>query len=326
MAGEIFMAKVQGLNQAAQLQGMAGKSFVVGNMATAGNGMNSWITLTPTGGTEAIAVKLESARQVSDLSALVGKTVTVGKSPAVAAGAGKWLVMQPVAAGAAAKGAAAGSGMAGVSMLKLEGATQASKAASLTGKTFTVTKPAMIGGKGGMNWLFLKPTSAASGKGLVALKLKNGMAATSMIGKTVTIGKAPIVAGNAGNWLVMQTVAGSAAAKAGAGAVAATGAAKSLNAAATVGKGACAKTMTVAGTVAGSTTATAGATAAKTAAAATGTIWTGTGMSLGLGLGLGAAGPLLLGGALAAAGYGVYKYRKGNVKTDTDLEDAIADA
>ncbi|MBF0435635.1 MAG: hypothetical protein HQL77_09715 [Magnetococcales bacterium] len=52
----------------------------------------------------------------------------------------------------------------------------------------------------------------------------------------------------------------------------------------------------------------AGTTAAKAAAA--GTIWKGTGLSLGLGLGLGAWGPVLLVGAVAAAGVGVYSYMK----------------
>ncbi|HIJ84238.1 MAG TPA: hypothetical protein HPQ00_08545, partial [Magnetococcales bacterium] len=51
-----------------------------------------------------------------------------------------------------------------------------------------------------------------------------------------------------------------------------------------------------------------GTTAAKTAAA--GTIWKGTGLSLGLGLGLGAWGPVLLAGALAVAGVGIYSYVK----------------
>ncbi|MBF0139401.1 MAG: hypothetical protein HQL74_03865 [Magnetococcales bacterium] len=64
-----------------------------------------------------------------------------------------------------------------------------------------------------------------------------------------------------------------------------------------------------AGSVAGSMTGSAaGTTAAKAAAA--GTIWKGTGLSLGLGLGLGAWGPVLLVGAVAAAGVGVYSYMK----------------
>lgn len=52
----------------------------------------------------------------------------------------------------------------------------------------------------------------------------------------------------------------------------------------------------------------AGSAAAKAAAA--GTIWKGTGLGLGLGLGLGGWGPVLLVGAMAAAGVGVYSYMK----------------
>lgn len=67
-----------------------------------------------------------------------------------------------------------------------------------------------------------------------------------------------------------------------------------------------------AGSTAGAATAGAGSAAGTTAAkaAAAGTLWKGTGLSLGLGLGLGAWGPVLLAGALAAAGVGVYSYMK----------------
>lgn len=56
-----------------------------------------------------------------------------------------------------------------------------------------------------------------------------------------------------------------------------------------------------------------------------GTIWSGTGFSLGLGLGLGAAGPLLLGALVAAAGYGVYKYRS-NLTIVSNDEDELTEA
>ncbi len=68
-------------------------------------------------------------------------------------------------------------------------------------------------------------------------------------------------------------------------------------------------TATAAGTGGASVGAAAGSTTTAKAAAA-GTLWKGTGLSLGWGLGLGAWGPLLLAGAVAAAGVGVYSYMK----------------
>jgi hypothetical protein len=76
----------------------------------------------------------------------------------------------------------------------------------------------------------------------------------------------------------------------------------------------------VAGTVAkGAATAVVGKSAA-------GTLWAGTGMSLGLGLGLGAMGPVLLGGAAAAAGYGIYRYLKNRAGATPEVDAEIADA
>ena len=221
----------------------------------------------------------------------------MGKAPVTAAGAGHWLVLHPNA-GLAAKGIAgaagagtAGKGLAGseMVMMKLEGAKQAAQLPMLAGKSFTVATPPMVG-KETINWLFLKPTGGAglAGKDMVALKVQHGAAQLpALVGKTVTVGKSPLVAGNAGKWLVLQTGAGMPAKAAAATAVAAKNVymAKGVTVAGTVSKGAATAKTAVAGKT------LAAATAVK--AAAGGTIWTGTGFSLGLGLGLGVWGLLL---------------------------------
>ncbi len=336
MVPNIIMAKVAGTAQAAQINAMAGKTYVVGKVTVAKKGLGSWLFLNPTGGAGAAggttAIKLEGTRQMAQLTPMVGKTVVVGKSPMVAGGyAGKWIVLQPTV-GAAAKGVAvAGAGAAGMGagnaaaasgldkmvMLKLEGGRQATQAAMLQGKTFTVVNP-MVAGKGAGKWIFLKPAGGGTGN-LVALKLSGGKTAAavpSMVGKTVMIGKAPMVAGgNAGKWLVLQPAIG-AAGKAAAGAGTA-GAGKFMTAGATVSKaGGGIKVAAAAGKgVVGKTAVTA---AAKTAA--TGTIWTGTGLSLGLGLGLGAWGPALLLGAATAGGYYYFNHKKNDEALEESQE------
>lgn len=336
MAPNIIMAKVAGTTQAAQINAMAGKTYVVGKVTAAKKGLGSWLFLSPTGGAGGAggttAIKLEGTRQMAQFMPMVGKTVVVGKSPGVAGYMGQWIVLQPTV-GAAAKGAAvAGVGAAGMGagktaaasqldkmvMLKLEGGRQATQAAMFQGKTFTVVDP-MVAGKGAGKWIFLKPAGTGAGAGdLVALKLQGGKTAAavpSLIGKSVTIGKAPMVAGSsAGKWLVLQPSIGAAG-------KAAAGAGKFVTVGATLGKSAPAAAAGIKGSVAaaagkgvvGKTAVTAAA--AKTAAS--GTIWTGTGLSLGLGLGLGAWGPALLLGAATLGGY-YYFSRK---KKDEDLEE-----
>jgi hypothetical protein len=286
------------------------KTFTVGKVATAAGANNSAIiTLTPSSGGSAIAVKLEGMRQAAELSGLVGKTVAVGK-PSMVAGAGlvnNWLIFQPVTAGAAK--AAAGT----ATLVKLEGARQGMQAAALTGQQVTVVQPMMVGNNAGTT-LFLQPNGSNE---IVALKMANGTAMSSnLVGKSFVIGKAPTIAGgNASSWLVLKPTAGATAAKTvGAGAASAkAGTASVAKASAPLVK---------AQTVAFTTTpaATAGsATAAKTAAATgatvkgmatSGTIWKGTGMSLGLGLGLGAWGPVILAGIGASAAYGYWRSKR----------------
>ena len=158
MPPSIVMAKIAGANQAAQaaqINTMTGKSFVVGKITAAKQGLGSWLFLNPVGSTGAstTAIKLEGKRQMAQISPLVGKTVVVGKSPLMAGGISKFIVLQPLAAkGAAVAGAgavgAAGMGAAGMgaanggaastiesmTMLKLEGGRQATAATMLKGK------------------------------------------------------------------------------------------------------------------------------------------------------------------------------------------------
>ena len=337
MVAEIIMAKVADAAQATQLPALAGKSFTVGKVSAAGNGIGNWLFLVPQGsagaaGKGALAVKLEGSRQMAQLTALVGKPVTIGKAPTAIGAASKWLVLHP-GSGIAAKGlvaASAGTGAAGAGvaakgmgasqlvMLKLEGARQAAQVSALSGKSFTVAK-ASATGNGASNWLFLKSTGGA-GQKMVALKVQNGATQLpALVGKTFTVGKCPMVAGNAAKWMVLQPTSGIAAKSVAGSALAAKGAA---NVPCITGLGSTGKAAVLNGagkTALGGKAATATAAATK-AASATGTIWTGTGLSLGLGLGLGAMGPVLVGGLAAAVGYGVFRYRKDRMESEAIFE------
>jgi len=280
MPSEAILIEAANLAQAAQLNGLAGKSFIVGSVSTVGAGAGKWLALDPVGGAGAgsFLVKLEGAQQAAQLSGMAGKAVTVGKAPVVIGGAGKWLALIP---GNAAVGAGTGA-----VMMQVEGASAVGM--GLTGKTFTVVQPSTIAAQG-QNWLYLKPTAATAkgGSTLIALKMQDaaGGKLASLVGKTVTVSKGPIAAGAAGDWIVLNPVAG---------------AAKGVATAATVGANS-----------------QIGAGFGKSVAAkgAGGTIWTGTGFKLGLGLGLGAWGPALLLGVL---GLGVYGYMKAQESDETE--------
>ncbi|MBF0394985.1 MAG: hypothetical protein HQL38_20100 [Alphaproteobacteria bacterium] len=335
MLDQMIMAKVEGTTQAALLSSMTGNSYTVGQVTATGNGMGHWLFLNPAGATVgkgAVALKLEGASQVAQLSGMVGKTVTIGKAPLVADGVGKWLVLCPKA-GIAAKGAAVAAGAAGAGgltaaatqgggngmiMMKLEGARQAGQVQMMAGKTFMVAKTTAAG-NGAANWLFLQPVgeTAATMKDLVVLKVQHGAGQMPwLVGKTFAIGESPMMAGTTSKFLVLNPVTGVAAKGAAGTALAAKGAMQTV-ALQTAGKTA----------VAGSVAKGAAAGAATKGAAAVGTLWTGTGMSLGLGLGLGAAGPAIVGGVIAAAGYGIYRYRKARTTSAaSELDHAISDA
>jgi hypothetical protein len=332
MIPEMVIAQVEGTTQAALLSGLAGNSYTVSQVMAAGNGMETLLLLSPDGGASAagngvVALKLEGTRQAAQMSSLIGKSVTIGKAPLVAGGASKWVVFYPKAA-MAAKAAAGASTVAFAAngaidsqaiMLQLEGAKSAAQMPLLSGKTFTVIKStAAVGGQG--KWLFLQPVGDAAGtaKEIVALKVQHGATQVPwLVGKTFTVGQAPIMAAdNVGKYLFLQPASGIA----GKGAVGAAMAAKGVSptmqtiALQATGKGAIAK-------------GAAAAVAGKGAATAAGTIWTGTGMSLGLGLGLGTAGPVILGGLVGLAGYGFYRYRKNRAarsENEVVIDEALA--
>lgn len=354
---ETLLFKLNGAQQTAQMAGLEGKTFTLGKVSTAGNtGLSKWMFLHPTAQSAgsnagAVALKLEGTQQVSQLATLAGKTVTVGKAPATIGGTSKWLMLSTgkgaLGAGAAAAGAGTAAGMATgaakggtalsqMVLVKAEGGRQAIDATTFAGKTFTVIKPPiMAGANTATNWIFLQPSTGAgaAGENIVALKVQaaGNTGASSLIGKSFTIGKAPMAAGAAGpQWLAFKPVTGVAAKGAAATAVALKGGGNCVaTPVALKGGGNCVAATPVAlngqGTTAMANNATIGktapaivtkstaTTAATTTAQATkaavggGTIWKGTGLSLGLGLGLGAWGPLLLLGA-AAFGVGVYGY------------------
>ncbi|MEE8393364.1 MAG: hypothetical protein V3R66_03395 [Rhodospirillales bacterium] len=108
-------------------------------------------------------------------------------------------------------------------LLKIEQAAQASKIPSLIGKSFTVGKVSPVGD--GINkWLVLQPNSAtgsAAAKGTVMLKVEGGRQLPALVGKTVTVGKSPVLGATGTKWLALHpgaAMAKGAAGVAGAGA------------------------------------------------------------------------------------------------------------
>jgi hypothetical protein len=324
MATQALMFNV-GTAQSAQLPALAGKSYVAGQVTTAGNGLNNMLFLTPVAeGGKSVALKIEGTRQAAEISSLVGKTITVGKSPTVIGGMSNWLVIKTgggAAATAAAAGGAAATGKGAASatmMMELEGTRQAAQIKGLAGKSFTVIKSPMMGAKATGNWLFMKPAAgAAASSELVAMQIQNGTGSLSgLVGKTYTIGKAPMVTGNAaGNWIILQP-AKATAAKA---AVGGTAAAKSKAAISSTKAAKSATTAKSATAAKSGSSAIASKSSAIAASAGNGggVIWNGTGWKLGLGLGLGAWGPVIAVGAVAATSVGVYNYLK-NRAEDTE--------
>ena len=347
MAVETLMFKLEGVKQAAEASALVGKTFTVGKVTGVGNGLGNglfkWLFLVPSGEAagNTVALKIEGGRQAAQLAGLAGKTVTVGHSPAIVGGAGNWLVLNSgggTAAGAigavgvSAKGAAESK----LLLMQLEGTQQVAQMKTLAGKTFTVIPSPMVGGNA-KGWLFMKPLGGAgvAGKDLVALQVQGGTQAnlSGLIGKSFTLGKAPLATGNVtGSWIVLNPVGGAVAKGAATGTVVAAkgtgamalppldgweelGATKvtgTTKAAALQGGVAAASKPVATKALAGSVGGTA------SAAAKGGTIWNGTGMSLGLGLGLGPWGPVLLAGCLTMAGYGAYRYYRNRQALDAE--------
>ena len=137
-----------------------------------------------------------------------------------------------------------------------------------------------------------------SDKPIIAIKTQGDIGTVSvksLAGKSFTVSKAPMAAGQVTpQWLAFKPATGLAAK----GAVTTTAAVK--------GKAGVAAAKAKTGTAIISKPAVAAQTAK---AASAGTIWNGSGLSLGLGLGLGAWGPILILGA-AVAGISTYSYLK----------------
>ncbi|MEO5364236.1 MAG: hypothetical protein H7838_11525 [Magnetococcus sp. DMHC-8] len=375
MAIETLMFKLEGVRQAGEVSALVGKTFTVGKVTGAGNGLGNglfkWLFLVPSGEAagNTVALKIEGGRQAVQLAGLAGKTVTVGQAPTVVGGTGHWLVLNSGGATAAGAVGAAGvvaKGEAGgkLVLMQLEGTQQAAQLQTLAGKTFTVIPSPMVGGNA-KGWLFMKPVGGAgvAGKDLVALQVQQGTQAnlSGLMGKSFTLGKAPLATGNAaGNWIVLKPAGGvvakgaatgaAVAAKGGGvaalppldgweelgmGKVAGTAKAAALpgGGVAAAAKPAATKAVAAAGPV-GGTVAAAGPVGGAVAAAGPvggkavataakgGTIWNGTGLSLGLGLGLGSWGPVLLAGLLVAVGYGTYRYYRHRQELDDDMVEA----
>ncbi|MBF0097053.1 MAG: hypothetical protein HQM05_06935 [Magnetococcales bacterium] len=104
-------------------------------------------------------------------------------------------------------------------MFKLSGAAQAAQVPMLAGQTFTVGSTVATG-DGMANWIFLKPVAGGGAENMVALKLEGARQSgqlTALVGKTVTVGKAPIGTAQAGKWLILHQGVGGAAVKGAAG-------------------------------------------------------------------------------------------------------------
>jgi hypothetical protein len=90
---------------------------------------------------------------------------------------------------------------------KVEGTTQAALVSGLAGKSFTVNQVAATGNGMGTCLLLSPDGGVTAGQGIVALKLEGTRQMAQMsglIGKSVTIGKAPMVVGGAGKWIAFH--------------------------------------------------------------------------------------------------------------------------
>lgn len=217
---EALLFKMNGAKQAAQVAGLEGKTFTVGKISATGNtGLSKWLFLQPasssTAGEGAVALKIEGTRQISQLSGLVGKTITIGKTPATVGGTGNWMLLNvagkgsaaAATTGVAAAGAAKNEALSQMILLKAEAGRQTLDVSTLAGKSFTVVKTPAMAGTNPAEWVFLKPAGGAGSK-MVAVNIQGGTgtaSASSMVGKTYTISKAPMAAGiNGHQWLAFE--------------------------------------------------------------------------------------------------------------------------
>ncbi len=149
VASSLFMAKVEGTRNAAQLSSLAGNQFTVAKTKMAGNGLSKWLFLQPANSQAAAASKGIVAMQVEGgavgTKSLVGKTFTIMHSPVAGNGAGKWLVLKP-ANGIAAKMAVGGAGVVAQGAAAKGGATLIIAESATTNSTAAVVKSATVKG------------------------------------------------------------------------------------------------------------------------------------------------------------------------------------
>ncbi|MBF0295685.1 MAG: hypothetical protein HQL96_10900 [Magnetococcales bacterium] len=253
---------------------------------------------------ETMMFKLSGATQAAQVPMLAGKSFTVGSTVATGDGMANWLFLHPL-------GGTGGAGK-GMVALKLEGARQAGQLSTLVGQTVTVGK-SPVGTTAAAKWLVLHPGAggmAAKGIGSSVAMQQMGFHATEIEGAAAQKGAAGAAAKGATAGAAAKGAAAGTAVKGGAGKAGAL-----VAKGATGGKGALATGPTMA--------AGAKSVAGAKSLATGGTIWSGSGTSLGLGLGLGAWGPILLVGAVAAVGVGIYSYMKRPLE-ETELEEAIS--
>jgi hypothetical protein len=321
MVADVILTKVESARQAAEVGALAGKTVVVTDVSS----VTKLATLTPEGGS-AVTVKLDATRQIAELKALTGKAVLVGKTPTALGGIGSWVSLTPIAPNTAVA-ASTGAVSSPLVMMKVVGGEAAAQLPALAGKSFTVVaSPTALTAAKTVPMLYLKQSGAAAGAALLKLPVQDTAftQASSLVGKTFTVAKSPVVGANFGQYLVLKPVSA-------VGAKATTGAmlaAKLGSSVATTSKTATAAAG--AATVAAGNVLSPGIAAVNPVASATASsaLLTGKGVGLGLGLGMGAWGPVLLGvvgvaGALSLIGY-FRELRNREPTSHQDLMDELA--
>jgi hypothetical protein len=180
--GQSVALKIEGTQQLSQLSGLAGKTVTIGKAPATIGGTGKFLLLNTAGkgaataaasgagvaaaakggsASKMVLVKAEGARQMADASAFAGKSFTVMKPPMMGGmKTSNWMFLKP----------ASGAGAAGekIVALKVQGATGSKSAASMIGKTFTVSKAPMAAGTAAPQWLAFKPVAGVASKGAVA--------------------------------------------------------------------------------------------------------------------------------------------------------------
>lgn len=190
VGSSMVLMQLEGVQQAAQVNAMAGQTFTVIQSPVVGGTAKGWLFMKPTAaaaGKDIVALQVQNGT-AANLSGMVGKSFTLSKAPLASGNVtGTWIVMQP-ATGAAAKGVAGAALVgksAGVGAAKATATTKGAaglmgleELGGLTEKTVTKTAIAPTALKGGS--VASKPAAAkalagSSGGGSVtAVAAKSG--------------------------------------------------------------------------------------------------------------------------------------------------------